>query len=71
MNRVAKDSIKPVVVNTDGLFEKHQTIYSRSVKGVFDNWRRAMVWLTQLLFYGLCWIDWGGNQAVLFHLVER
>ena len=43
MNRVAKDSIKPVVVNTDGLFEKHQTIYSRSVKGVFDNWRRAMV----------------------------
>ena len=71
MNKAANDTVKPVVVNTDGLFEKHQTIYSRSVKGVFDNWRRAMVWLTQLLFYGLCWIDWGGNQAVLFHLVER
>ena len=71
MNRAVKDTVKPVVVNTDGLFEKHKTIYSRSVKGVFDNWRRAMVWLTQLLFYGLCWIDWGGHQAVLFHLVER
>ena len=71
MNRAVKDTVKPVVVNTDGLFEKHRTIYSRSVKGVFDNWRRAMVWLTQLLFYGLCWIDWGGHQAVLFHLVER
>ena len=22
-------------------------------------------------FYGLCWLQWGGRQAVLFHLVER
>ena len=71
MNRAAKDSLKPAVINTDGLFAKHQTIYARSVKGVFDNWRWAMVWFTQALFYGLCWIDWGGRQAVLFHLLER
>ncbi|MBS1229859.1 MAG: cytochrome c oxidase accessory protein CcoG [Proteobacteria bacterium] len=71
MSKPVKDSLKPVVINTDGLFEKHQTIYARSVKGVFDNWRWAMVFFTQALFYGLCWVDWGGRQAVLFHLVER
>jgi cytochrome c oxidase accessory protein FixG len=62
---------KTIVINTDGLYEKHKTIYARSVKGVFDNWRWVMVWVTQALFYGLCWVDWGGRQAVLFHLVER
>ncbi|WP_301102246.1 cytochrome c oxidase accessory protein CcoG [Propionivibrio sp.] len=71
MNKAAKPPVKPIVINTDGLFEKHKTIYARSVKGVFDNWRWVMVFFTQALFYGLCWIDWGGRQAVLFHLVER
>jgi hypothetical protein len=63
-----KNAVKPVVVNTDGLYERHKTIYAKSVRGIFDNWRWAMVFLTQALFYGLCWIDWGGRQAVLFHL---
>ena len=71
MDKSVKGTPKPVVINTDGLFEKHKTIYSRSVQGVFNNWRWAMVLLTQALFYGLCWIDWGGRQAVLLHLVER
>ena len=66
-----KNVVKPVVVNTSGLYEKHRTIYAKSVRGVFDNWRWIMVFVTQALFYGLCWIDWGGRQAVLFHLVER
>ena len=59
------------VVNTSGLYEKHRTVYARSVSGVFNNWRWIMVFLTQALFYSLCWLDWGGRQAVLFHLVER
>jgi cytochrome c oxidase accessory protein FixG len=63
---------KPMaIINTDGLYEKHRTVYARSVKGVFNNWRWVLVWLSQALFYGVCWIDWGGRQAVLFHLVER
>ncbi|MFT3847769.1 MAG: cytochrome c oxidase accessory protein CcoG [Propionivibrio sp.] len=66
-----KNLVKPVVVDTSGLYEKHKTIYAKSVRGVFDNWRWIMVFVTQALFYGLCWIDWGGRQAVLFHLVER
>lgn len=53
------------------LFEEHKTIYMRSVSGLFNNWRWVMVFFTQALFYGLCWFDWNGRQAVLFHLVER
>jgi cytochrome c oxidase accessory protein FixG len=71
MNKSANDPHQPLVINTDGLYEKQKTIYARSVKGVFANWRWGMVFFTQALFYGLCWIDWGGRQAVLFHLVER
>jgi cytochrome c oxidase accessory protein FixG len=64
-------AVKPVVINTDGLYEKHKTVYARSVEGIFANWRWAMVFLTQAIFYGLCWIDWDGRQAFLLHLVER
>jgi len=71
MNKAVNKSSQPIVINTEGLYEKHKTIHARSVKGVFNNWRWAMVFVTQALFYGLCWIDWGGRQAVLFHLVER
>lgn len=53
------------------LYEEHKTIYMRSVTGVFNNWRWALVFFTQALFYGLCWFDWNDRQAVLFHLVER
>ncbi len=61
----------PSVVNSEGLYEKHKTIYVRSVLGIFNNWRWGFVFFTQALFYGLIWIDWNGRQAVLFHLVER
>src|SRR4029079_14116569 len=53
------------------LYEKQKKIYPRSVHGWFARWRWAMVWLTQLLFYGLPWLDWNGRQAVLFELTSR
>jgi len=53
------------------LYASHQKIYPRSVKGFFANWRWVMVWLTQIVFYGLPWVEWGHRQAVLFDLVER
>ncbi|MBB2775265.1 UNVERIFIED_ORG: cytochrome c oxidase accessory protein FixG [Comamonas terrigena] len=34
-------------------------------------WRWLMVWATQLLFYGLPWLDWGQRQMVLFDLGAR
>ena len=50
------------------MYQKEATIYPRAVKGWFATWRWVLVWLTQLLFYGLPWLQWGGRQAVLFDL---
>ena len=55
----------------ESLYAVRQKVYVRAVSGMFAKWRWALVWFTQLLFYGLCWIPWNGRQAVLFHLVER
>lgn len=43
-------------------------IYPRSVVGPFARLRWVMVWVTQLVFYGVPWLQWNGRQAVLFHL---
>ncbi len=53
------------------LYESHKKIYPRSVTGLFSNWRWGMVWLTQLVFYGMPWLDWGQRQAVLFDVGAR
>ena len=53
------------------LYAAHQKIYPRSVSGFFAKWRWAFVILTQLLFYGLPWLEWGQRQAVLFDLGAR
>ncbi len=53
------------------LYASQQTIYPRSVSGLFSNWRWGMVWLTQIIFYGLPWLQWGQRQAVLFDLASR
>ena len=50
------------------LYQAHKKIYPRSVTGLFSNWRWGMVWLTQIIFYGLPWLEWGQRQAVLFDL---
>ncbi|MBX9716698.1 MAG: 4Fe-4S binding protein, partial [Burkholderiaceae bacterium] len=50
------------------MYQKQPDIYPRAVKGSFAAWRWTFVWLTQLFFYGLPWIQWGGRQAVLFDL---
>ena len=53
------------------LYASHEKIYPRSVSGFFSNWRWGMVVLTQLVFYGLPWLEWGQRQAVLFDLGVR
>lgn len=62
---------EPVVEQKVSLYEKHKKIYIRSVTGWWATWRWVFVWGTQLLFYGLPWMQWNDRQAVLFHLVER
>lgn len=53
------------------LFAADAKVYPRAVKGHFQRWRWLFVWLTQCVFYGLCWLPWHGRQAVLFDLERR
>ena len=53
------------------LYVSEAKIQSRSVRGWFAAWRWALVWLTQLVFYGMPWLAWNGHQAVLFDLGTR
>ncbi len=53
------------------LLEANKKIYPRSVSGFFSKWRWGLVILTQLVFYGLPWLQWGERQAVLFDLEAR
>lgn len=56
---------------TLSLYASQEKIYPRSVSGFFSNWRWGMVFLTQLVFYGIPWLGWGQRQAVLFDLNSR
>ena len=53
------------------LYEVRRKIYPRAVSGRFAAWRWGLVWLTQLVFYGLPWLQWGSRPAVLFDLEAR
>ncbi|OOG36715.1 cytochrome c oxidase accessory protein CcoG [Polaromonas sp. A23] len=55
----------------ESLYESQKKIYPRSVSGLFSRWRWGFVFLTQLVFYGLPWLEWGQRQAVLFDLGAR
>ena len=55
----------------DTLYASRRKLYVRAVSGIFDNWRWALVWITQLIFYGLPWLQWNDRQAVLLHLVDQ
>ena len=53
------------------LYASEAKIYARSVSGWFSNWRWAMVWATQLVYYGLPWLSINDRQAMLFDLAAR
>lgn len=57
--------------DTVWLYEKRRQIYPRAVQGWFASWRWVMVWITQLVFYGLPWLMWNHRPAVLFDLAAR
>jgi cytochrome c oxidase accessory protein FixG len=62
------DSSKEVVFS---LYAAHKKIYPRSVTGLFAKWRWGLVFLTQIIYYGLPWLDWGQRQAVMFDVTAR
>ena len=59
------------VIPIQPLFASDPKVYPRTVSGLFQRWRWVFAWLTQIVFYGLCWLPWNGRQAVLFDLDAR
>ncbi len=53
------------------LYQSEARIYAKGVTGWFSQWRWVMVWLTQLVFYGLPWASLNERQAILFDLAAR
>ncbi|MBI5331775.1 MAG: cytochrome c oxidase accessory protein CcoG [Betaproteobacteria bacterium] len=66
-----KSEIPVVKDGEQELYTVHQKIYPRAVSGWFNWWRVALVILTQVIYYGLPWLQWEGRQAVLFDLGAR
>ena len=53
------------------MYAAREEIYPREAKGRYATLRWACVWLTQLVFYLLPWMNWNGRQAILFDLGAR
>jgi len=53
------------------LYQSEDKIYPRSTKGRYTNWRWLMVWITQIVFYGVPWLTSGNRQSVLFNMSDR
>ncbi len=57
------------------LYAKRVEIYPRAKIGDrlawFQKWRWALIWFTQIIYYGLPWLPWNDRQAVLFDLAAR
>ena len=54
------------------LYRKKGKIHAKATAGRFNTLRWAVVWFTQLIFYGACWLSWDANgvsrQAILFDI---
>ena len=61
----------PIAAEGAALYAASKKVYPRTIDGRFARWRWAMVFLTQAVFYGLPWIEWGNRQSVLFDLAAR
>ena len=72
---IAKRTLEtiPIVPATEevALYEIRKKIYPRAVHGAFARWRWAVIFATQIVYYGLPWLTWNGRQAVLFDLGAR
>jgi len=68
---VSKEGAAAEGLVEQSLYEVRKTIHPRAVRGWFAAWRWALVWATQLVFYGLPWLQWNDRQALHFDIVHR
>ena len=67
----SKEQSVPMNEVVISLYASHDKIYPRSTFGFFTKWRWALIWITQIAFYGIPWLEWGHRQALLFDLGAR
>jgi len=57
------------------LYRKKGKIHAKATSGKFNSLRWSMVWLTQIVFYGACWLQWQvdgtSRQAILFDIAHE
>ncbi len=66
-----RSSAAPAPATVIRMYAAREAIYPREAKGRYASLRWACVWITQLVFYGLPWLQWNDRQAVLFDLGTR
>ncbi|MDP2169272.1 MAG: cytochrome c oxidase accessory protein CcoG [Rhodocyclaceae bacterium] len=71
MNQKTSQATAAAPAVEEGLYKSRKKIHARSVTGIFATWRWVLVWFTQLLYYGLPWLQLNDRQAVLLDLVNR
>ncbi|MCB1805629.1 MAG: 4Fe-4S binding protein, partial [Candidatus Competibacteraceae bacterium] len=66
-----RDRNQPDAEVQNFLYQKRQKIYPREVHGLFARLRIIAVLALLGLYYGLPWLSWNGQQAVLLDLPAR
>lgn len=60
-----------VVGDEKSLYQKRRKIFPKIVSGKFNNLRVLSAWLLLGIYYGVPWLTWNGQQAILFDLPAR
>ncbi len=74
MKKIPVSDITPSTkktVETYDLYAKREHIYVKFYKGIFKNFRIVSGAIMLVLFYGSPWLQWNGQQAILFDLPNR
>jgi len=71
MNESNKPTSPPLDETQSTLYARREKIYPREVHGIFAMWRTIGVLVLLGLYYFVPWLQWNGQQAVLFDLPAR
>ena len=58
--RMSKHPTTRKIIEIKPVTDPDAKVYPRSISGLYTRWRWVCVWLTQIVFYGLCWLPWHG-----------
>lgn len=61
----------PAEIGEVDLYQKREKIYTRQIEGFFQRVRVFTGWPLLVGYFMLPWLQWNGNQAVLFDLPAR